>query len=201
MITLSCFFSPLQCFHQPFVIHDLDTLQQAQPALVTQMLSEGMKDFALIVQGQEAEDRLFHCCQYVSVETVTQLTEFAKAVPGFPSLDINDQVTLLKYGVHEAFFALLASCMNKDGMLVARGRGFITREFLKSLRKPFSVMIESKFQFAMRFNALELDDSDLALFVAAIICCGGKSQSERFICGEMKILFIVCSSVLQHFHD
>ncbi|TSK13244.1 Peroxisome proliferator-activated receptor alpha [Bagarius yarrelli] len=158
----------------PFVIHDLETLQQAQPVLVTQMLSEGREDFARILQGQETENRIFHCCQYISVETVTQLTEFAKAVPGFPSLDLNDQVTLLKYGVHEAFFALLASCMNKDGMLVARGSGFITREFLKSLRKPFSDMIESKFQFAMRFNALELDDSDLALFVAAIICCGDR---------------------------
>lgn len=83
------------------------------------------------------------------------------------------QVTLLKYGVHEALFAMLASCMNKDGLLVAYGSGFITREFLKSLRRPFSEMMEPKFQFAMKFNSLELDDSDLALFVAAIICCGG----------------------------
>jgi len=63
--------------------------------------------------------------------------------------------------------------MNKDGLLVARGGGFITREFLKSRRRPFSDMMEPKFQFATRFNSLELDDSDLALFVAAIICCGG----------------------------
>lgn len=84
------------------------------------------------------------------------------------------QVTLLKYGVYEALFTLLASCMNKDGVLVARGGGFVTREFLKSLRRPFSDMMEPKFQFATRFNSLELDDSDLALFVAAIICCGGK---------------------------
>ncbi|KAL0155484.1 hypothetical protein M9458_049747, partial [Cirrhinus mrigala] len=105
-------------------------------------------------------------------ETVTELTEFAKSVPGFSNLDLNDQVTLLKYGVHEALFAMLASCMNKDGLLVAYGSGFITREFLKSLRRPFSEMMEPKFQFAMKFNSLELDDSDLALFVAAIICCG-----------------------------
>eukprot|EP00064_Thunnus_orientalis_P004908 superscaffoldBa00000464_g4921 len=83
-------------------------------------------------------------------------------------------VTLLKYGVYEALFTLLASCMNKDGLLVARGGGFITREFLKSLRRPFSDMMEPKFQFATRFNSLELDDSDLALFVAAIICCGDR---------------------------
>lgn len=63
--------------------------------------------------------------------------------------------------------------MNKDGLLVVHGGGFITREFLKSLRRPLSDMMEPKFQFATRFNSLELDDSDLALFVAAIICCGG----------------------------
>lgn len=45
------------------------------------------------LQQREAEARLFHCCQSTSVETVTELTEFAKAVPGFQSLDLNDQVT------------------------------------------------------------------------------------------------------------
>lgn len=78
--------------------------------------------------------------------------------------------------MYEALFAMLASCMNKDGLLVAYGSGFITREFLKSLRRPISDMMEPKFQFAMKFNALGLDDSDLALFVAAIICCGGKRR-------------------------
>ncbi|KAM8860415.1 peroxisome proliferator-activated receptor alpha b [Synchiropus picturatus] len=153
----------------PFVIHDMDTLQLAEQTLVAKMVgtAETLKD-------REVEVRIFHCCQYTSVETVTELTEFAKSIPGFPGLDLNDQVTLLKYGVHEAFFAMLASCMNKDGLLVAYGSGFITREFLKSLRRPFSEMMEPKFQFAMKFNALELDDSDLALFVAAIICCGDR---------------------------
>lgn len=46
------------------------------------------------LQRREAEARLFHCCQSTSVETVTELTEFAKAVPGFQSLDLNDQVGL-----------------------------------------------------------------------------------------------------------
>lgn len=86
------------------------------------------------------------------------------------------QVTLLKYGVHEAIFAMLPSIMNKDGLLVANGKGFVTREFLRSLRKPFSEIMEPKFEFAVKFNALELDDSDLALFVAAIILCGGNTE-------------------------
>lgn len=45
-----------------------------------------------LLRQREAEARLFHCCQSTSVETVTELTEFAKAVPGFQSLDLNDQV-------------------------------------------------------------------------------------------------------------
>uniref|UniRef100_A0AAQ6AFB9 Peroxisome proliferator-activated receptor alpha n=1 Tax=Amphiprion ocellaris TaxID=80972 RepID=A0AAQ6AFB9_AMPOC len=153
----------------PFVIHDMETLQLAEQTLVAKMVGS-----AGVLKDREAEVRIFHCCQCTSVETVTELTEFAKSVPGFSSLDLNDQVTLLKYGVYEALFAMLASSMNKDGLLVAYGSGFITREFLKSLRRPFSEMMEPKFQFAMKFNALELDDSDLALFVAAIICCGDR---------------------------
>ena len=90
------------------------------------------------------------------------------------------KVTLLKYGVHEAIFAMLPSLMNKDGLLVANGKGFVTREFLRSLRKPFNEIMEPKFEFAVKFNALELDDSDLALFVAAIILCGG--ETEGFSC-------------------
>ncbi|XP_051247848.1 peroxisome proliferator-activated receptor alpha isoform X1 [Dicentrarchus labrax] len=173
---------------QPFIIHDMETFQLAERTLAAHMVNgdypepeSGLQGGEVVpaggcveLQQRKAEARLFHCCQSTSVETVTELTEFAKAVPGFQSLDLNDQVTLLKYGVYEALFTLLASCMNKDGLLVARGGGFITREFLKSLRRPFSDMMEPKFQFATRFNSLELDDSDLALFVAAIICCGDR---------------------------
>ncbi|XP_009987956.1 PREDICTED: peroxisome proliferator-activated receptor delta [Tauraco erythrolophus] len=113
-------------------------------------------------------------CQCTTVETVRELTEFAKSIPSFMGLYLNDQVTLLKYGVHEAIFAMLASIMNKDGLLVANGNGFVTREVLRSLRKPFNEIMEPKFEFAVKFNALELDDSDLALFVAAIILCGDR---------------------------
>ncbi|KAJ3612357.1 hypothetical protein NHX12_020633 [Muraenolepis orangiensis] len=167
----------------PFVIHDMETFQAAEQTLeVRGAVGPVSAPVGTPPAGQEppaevpgeAEARLFLCCQSASVEAVTELTEFAKNIPGFLHLDLNDQVTLLKYGVYEALFTLLASCMNKDGLLVARGGGFITREFLKSLRRPFSDMMEPKFQFATRFNALQLDDSDLALFVSTIICCGDR---------------------------
>ncbi|XP_075631680.1 peroxisome proliferator-activated receptor delta isoform X2 [Balearica regulorum gibbericeps] len=151
----------------PFVIHDMDTLWQAEKGLVWKQLVNGIPPY------KEIGVHVFYRCQCTTVETVRELTEFAKSIPSFIDLYLNDQVTLLKYGVHEAIFAMLASIMNKDGLLVANGNGFVTREFLRSLRKPFNEIMEPKFEFAVKFNALELDDSDLSLFVAAIILCGG----------------------------
>ncbi|KAG7472545.1 hypothetical protein MATL_G00109790 [Megalops atlanticus] len=152
----------------PFVIHDMDSLWQAENGLVWSQLINGAPP------NKEIGVHVFYRCQCTTVETVRELTEFAKNIPGFINLFLNDQVTLLKYGVHEAIFAMLPSLMNKDGLLVANGKGFVTREFLRSLRKPFSDIMEPKFEFAVKFNALELDDSDLALFVAAIILCGDR---------------------------
>ncbi|XP_051549899.1 peroxisome proliferator-activated receptor delta-like isoform X1 [Myxocyprinus asiaticus] len=152
----------------PFVIHDMDSLWQAENGLVWNQVINGAPP------NKEIGVHVFYLCQCSTVETVRELTEFSKSIPGFVNLFLNDQVTLLKYGVHEAIFAMLPSLMNKDGLLVANGRGFVTREFLRSLRKPFSEIMEPKFEFAVKFNALELDDSDLALFVAAIILCGDR---------------------------
>lgn len=146
----------------------MDTLWQAEKGLVWKQLVNGIPPY------KEIGVHVFYRCQCTTVETVRELTEFAKSIPSFVGLYLNDQVTLLKYGVHEAIFAMLASIMNKDGLLVANGNGFVTREFLRSLRKPFNEIMEPKFEFAVKFNALELDDSDLSLFVAAIILCGGE---------------------------
>ncbi|KAJ8360688.1 hypothetical protein SKAU_G00172130 [Synaphobranchus kaupii] len=152
----------------PFVIHDMDSLWQAENGLVWNQLINGAPT------NKEIGVHVFYRCQCTTVETVRELTEFAKNIPSFVDLFLNDQVTLLKYGVHEAIFSMLPSLMNKDGLLVANGKGFVTREFLRSLRKPFSEIMEPKFEFAVKFNSLELDDSDLALFVAAIILCGDR---------------------------
>lgn len=86
---------------------------------------------------------------------------------------LSPQVTLLKYGVIEIMIIMMAPLMNKDGTLISYGQIFMTREFLKSLRKPFGEMMEPKFEFSVKFNTLELDDNDMALFLAVIILSGG----------------------------
>ncbi|XP_068568401.1 peroxisome proliferator-activated receptor gamma [Cebidichthys violaceus] len=187
----------------PFVIHDMKSLMEGeqfinckQPIQEQQQHSStltaglggiigghqgsdyGFLGMGMSISGQAPSDalelRFFHSCQSRSAEAVREVTEFAKSIPGFVDLDLNDQVTLLKYGVIEVLIIMMAPLMNKDGTLISYGQIFMTREFLKSLRKPFSQMMEPKFEFSVKFNTLELDDIDMALFLAVIILSGDR---------------------------
>ncbi|XP_034153380.1 peroxisome proliferator-activated receptor gamma isoform X1 [Esox lucius] len=175
----------------PFVIHDMKSLQEGEQFINSRhmpihVLQEPRyEDGALCGLGgglaggvglptDEVQLRFFYSCQSRSAEAVREVTEFAKSIPGFVGLDLNDQVTLLKYGVIEVLIIMWAPLMNKDGTLISYGQVFMTREFLKSLRKPFCDMMEPKFEFSVKFNSLELDDSDMALFLAVIILSGDR---------------------------
>nr|UYI29301.1 peroxisome proliferator-activated receptor gamma [Platax teira] len=179
----------------PFVIHDMKTLMEGEQFInckqippqehqqhhqQTSALTVTYGGFTGAQQRSEfgildaLELRFFQSCQSRSVEAVREVTEFAKSIPGFTNLDLNDQVTLLKYGVIEILIIMMAPLMNKDGTLISYGQIFMTREFLKSLRKPFCQMMEPKFEFSVKFNTLELDDSDMALFLAVIILSGDR---------------------------
>ncbi|KAJ7994386.1 hypothetical protein DPEC_G00248740 [Dallia pectoralis] len=175
----------------PFVIHDMKSLHEGEQFInsrqtgVHVLQDTRYEDRCLREIGgglaggvglptEEVQLRFFYSCQSRSAEAVREVTEFAKSIPGFVGLDLNDQVTLLKYGVIEVLIIMWAPLMNKDGTLISYGQVFMTREFLKSLRKPFCDMMEPKFEFSVKFNSLELDDSDMALFLAVIILSGDR---------------------------
>uniref|UniRef100_A0A8C2WH72 Peroxisome proliferator-activated receptor gamma n=1 Tax=Cyclopterus lumpus TaxID=8103 RepID=A0A8C2WH72_CYCLU len=169
----------------PFVIHDMKSLMEGEQFINCKQIpiqEQQHQSYALTAglggiigaPSDALELRFFHSCQSRSAEAVREVTEFAKSIPGFIDLDLNDQVTLLKYGVIEVLIIMMAPLMNKDGTLISYGQIFMTREFLKSLRKPFSQMMEPKFEFSVKFNTLELDDSDMALFLAVIILSGDR---------------------------
>ncbi|KAI3369938.1 hypothetical protein L3Q82_024743 [Scortum barcoo] len=176
----------------PFVIHDMKSLLEGEQFINCQQMPfrehQHQISAPTAVHGgapgahpgsecsvlDAVELRFFHSCQSRSAEAVREITEFAKSIPGFVNLDLNDQVTLLKYGVIEVLIIMMAPLMNKDGTLISYGQIFMTREFLKSLRKPFCQMMEPKFEFSVKFNMLELDDSDMALFLAVIILSGDR---------------------------
>uniref|UniRef100_A0A668A6S7 Peroxisome proliferator-activated receptor gamma n=1 Tax=Myripristis murdjan TaxID=586833 RepID=A0A668A6S7_9TELE len=158
----------------PFVIHDMKSLMEGEQFINCRQMP--IQEHQQHGQGptDALELRFFYSCQSRSAEAVREVTEFAKSIPGFIELDLNDQVTLLKYGVIEVLIIMMAPLMNKDGTLISYGQIFMTREFLKSLRKPFCQMLEPKFEFSVKFNTLELDDSDMALFLAVIILSGDR---------------------------
>ncbi|XP_071020826.1 peroxisome proliferator-activated receptor gamma-like isoform X3 [Oncorhynchus clarkii lewisi] len=163
--------------NSPFVIHDMKSLTAGQYFINCRQLPELERQRSVLPPEEpagELELSVFRRIQIRSAEAVQEVTEFAKSIPGFTELDMNDQVILLKYGVIEVMTTMLAPLMNKDGTLFAYGQIFMTREFLKSLRKPFCEMMEPKFEFAVKFNVLELDDSDMALFFAVIILSGDR---------------------------
>ncbi|KAI4892288.1 hypothetical protein NFI96_026408, partial [Prochilodus magdalenae] len=164
--------------HTPFVIHDMKSLIAGQELIncrqapvVTILAPTPLPSQEL---GGEIELSFFRQVQFRQAEGVQRVTEFAKSIPGFVKLDISDQVTMLKYSVIEVMIIHLVNFTNKDGVLMACGEIFVTREFLKSLRRPFCDMMEPKFEFATKFNALNLEDCDLALFITAIILCGDR---------------------------
>ncbi|XP_041835391.1 peroxisome proliferator-activated receptor gamma isoform X1 [Melanotaenia boesemani] len=190
--------------NMPFVIHDMKSLMEGeqfihckqipvmehQQQTSTHTAGYGVSGTTATLSGSDygvlgmtdlggqipdtVELRFFQSCQSRSAEAVREVTEFAKSIPGFINLDLNDQVTLLKYGMIEVLIIMMSPLMNKDGTLIAYGQIFMTREFLKSLRKPFCQMLEPKFEFSVKFNMLELDDSDMALFLAVIILSGDR---------------------------
>lgn len=74
------------CSFQPFVIYDVDTLWKAESGLVWSQLLPGAP------LTKEIGVHVFYRCQCTTVETVRELTEFAKCIPGFVDLFLNDQV-------------------------------------------------------------------------------------------------------------
>uniref|UniRef100_A0A665UK48 Peroxisome proliferator-activated receptor gamma n=1 Tax=Echeneis naucrates TaxID=173247 RepID=A0A665UK48_ECHNA len=158
--------------NSPFVIHDMKSLMEGEQFINCKQIP--IQEHHEQGPTDAVELRFFQSCQSRSAEAVREVTEFAKSIPGFVDLDLNDQVTLLKYGVIEVLIIMMAPLMNKDGTLISYGQIFMTREFLKSLRKPFCQMMEPKFEFSVKFNTLELDDSDMALFLAVIILSGDR---------------------------
>lgn len=69
------------------MIYDVDTLWKAESGLVWSQLVPGAP------LTKEIGVHVFYRCQCTTVETVRELTEFAKCIPGFVDLFLNDQVS------------------------------------------------------------------------------------------------------------
>lgn len=71
----------------------MDTLWKAESGVVWSQLVPGAP------LTKEIGVHVFYRCQCTTVETVRELTEFAKCIPGFVDLFLNDQVRYCLFSV------------------------------------------------------------------------------------------------------
>jgi len=123
---------------------------------------------------------VYNQMQMQLVKCICDLTEFAKCLPQFISLNLNDQVVLLKYGSYEAMFVLLGTLIMDEGMLLPLIEVHMSYNFFHEMGM-YNLMKE-KFEFAEKIRALDLNDEEMALFIAVIILCSdrpGLSNSKK----------------------
>lgn len=111
---------------------------------------------------------MFQRMQKRIVDTVTELTEFAKSIPGFRDLSLDDQVVLLKHGSFEALFAVLSSTVFQNGVLLPENDTFVTFNFMSNLGH-WTRFIQPKVEFAVKLAKLKLSDEILAMLLSVVI--------------------------------
>ncbi|XP_077997554.1 nuclear receptor subfamily 1 group D member 2-like [Glandiceps talaboti] len=99
---------------------------------------------------------------------IKHVVEFAKRIPGFSDLDPRDEVTLLKAGCFEVLLLRLWKLFDTEKKTLTFLSGQkLTQEELH--RFGLGNLLDSMFDFADRLNSIQLTDSEVALFAAAIL--------------------------------
>jgi len=100
--------------------------------------------------------------------SIQRVVEFAKRVPGFLDLGQDDQLILIKSSFFEVWLAHASRLMNHGSVTFCDGQ-YITREHLDVTFD--SEMTASMLSFASTLNALNLNDTEVALFCSVTLMC------------------------------
>ncbi|XP_052814170.1 thyroid hormone receptor beta-like [Mya arenaria] len=105
--------------------------------------------------------------------SIVKVVEFAKGVPGFTELNVDDQILLLKACCMEVM-CLRAACRfdpDTDILYLHNGTKLHKSEINQ---RGVAVLIEPIFEFAMGLSKLKLDKAEIALLAAVLLM-----QSDR----------------------
>ncbi|XP_075908574.1 retinoic acid receptor beta-like isoform X2 [Petromyzon marinus] len=114
----------------------------------------------------------------LSTRCIVSIVTFAKRVPGFDSLSIADQITLLKGACLEILILRMCTRYTPARDTVTFSDGLtLTRTQIGSaaLGGPLT---DDVFAFAGRLHALALDDAEAALLSAVCLVCGDREGLE-----------------------
>ncbi|XP_071103574.1 uncharacterized protein [Haliotis cracherodii] len=100
---------------------------------------------------------------------IKSVVDFAKGIPGFTLLNQDDQVTLLKAGTFEVLLVRLACLFDPDTNTMMFTGGRLFKRHLASMTSNAGFLLDSMFDFAERFNRLNLSDDELAIFSAIVL--------------------------------
>lgn len=100
---------------------------------------------------------------------IKSVVDFAKAIPGFALLNADDQVTLLKASTFEVLLVRLAALFDPDTNTMLFTCGKLFKRQPSTVTTSAGFLLDSMFDFAERFNKLNLTDDEIALFSAVVL--------------------------------
>eukprot|EP00058_Branchiostoma_floridae_P013146 XP_002598634.1 hypothetical protein BRAFLDRAFT_67031 [Branchiostoma floridae] len=130
---------------------------------------EGILDALFPKSGVVLSDvqRILDALQKETVRGIEAMAKFAKGIPGFLELDLNDQVTLLKYSSYEVCLVIASRLLYDLKFYIGYSGVVVTLEAMKSL--SLWPIMEPKYQFWKAINVLALTETEMALFCSIII--------------------------------
>ncbi|CAM9337501.1 unnamed protein product [Lampetra fluviatilis] len=113
----------------------------------------------------------------LSTKCIVKIVEFAKRLPGFPSLTIADQITLLKAACLEILILRICSryTPEQDTMTFSDG---LTLNRTQMHNAGFGPLTDYVFAFAAQLLPLEMDDAEAGLLSAICLICGDRQDLE-----------------------
>ncbi|XP_064646515.1 thyroid hormone receptor beta-like [Lineus longissimus] len=112
----------------------------------------------------------------VMTPSIVRVVEFAKQVPGFTGLNVDDQILLLKSCCME-IMCLRAACRydpEQQGLTLHNGMMVSKQDLANSGNGSLGLLIEPIFDFAVGLAKLKLDKTEIALLAAVLLI-----QSDR----------------------
>nr|XP_032817177.1 retinoic acid receptor beta-like isoform X1 [Petromyzon marinus]XP_032817186.1 retinoic acid receptor beta-like isoform X1 [Petromyzon marinus]XP_032817195.1 retinoic acid receptor beta-like isoform X1 [Petromyzon marinus]XP_032817205.1 retinoic acid receptor beta-like isoform X1 [Petromyzon marinus]XP_032817213.1 retinoic acid receptor beta-like isoform X1 [Petromyzon marinus]XP_032817221.1 retinoic acid receptor beta-like isoform X1 [Petromyzon marinus] len=114
----------------------------------------------------------------LSTKCIVKIVEFAKRMPGFPSLTIADQITLLKAACLDILILRICSryTPEQDTMTFSDG---LTLNRTQMHNAGFGPLTDLVFAFASQLLPLEMDDTEAGLLSAICLICGDRQDLEE----------------------
>ncbi|XP_031421673.1 retinoic acid receptor gamma-A isoform X2 [Clupea harengus] len=114
----------------------------------------------------------------LSTKCIIKIVEFAKRLPGFTTLTIADQITLLKSACLDILMLRICTryTPEQDTMTFSDG---LTLNRTQMHNAGFGPLTDMVFAFALQLMPLEMDDTETGLLSAICLICGDRMDLEE----------------------